>query len=170
MDRLKQFNSHITELGISASPDNGINISLMDEEIAYWFKQANVAQVSIAIESGSERMLKEVIRKPLELKQVKPVVDLLRKYDIVSTGNFICGMPSETPDDRELTEKFIEDYLVPKEKAGKAKTIAKIPRNFKLAMNTFNQAAQMVEQTGVVVKTETEETDDAYIITISLKK
>jgi len=68
------------------------------------------------------------------------------------------------------TEKLIEDYLVPKDKAQKATTIAKIPRNFKLAMNTFNQAAQMVEQTGVVVKTETEETDDAYIITISLKK
>ena len=68
------------------------------------------------------------------------------------------------------TEKLIEDYLVPKDKTEKVKTITKIPRNFKLAMNTFNQAAQMVEQTGVVVKTETVETDDAYVITFSLKK
>ena len=68
------------------------------------------------------------------------------------------------------TEKLVEDHLVPKEKASKPTTIAKIPRNFKLAMNTFNQAAQMVEQTGVVVKTEAIETDEAYILTISLIK
>ena len=67
------------------------------------------------------------------------------------------------------TEKHIEDQLMPKEKKAKVKTIAKIPRNFKLAMNTFNQAAQMVEKTGVNVQTQTEETDEAYIITISLK-
>ncbi|MDR0503114.1 MAG: B12-binding domain-containing radical SAM protein [Treponema sp.] len=100
---------YIAEIGKSASPEGGINISLMDEEIAYWFKQTNVTQVSLPVESGSERMLKEIIKKPLDLKQVKPVVDLLRKYDIVTTGNFICGMPGETPEDRKLTEEFIED-------------------------------------------------------------
>lgn len=68
------------------------------------------------------------------------------------------------------TEKLIEDYLVPKEKKQKATTITKIPKNFKLAMNTFNQAAQMVEKTGMNIKTQTEETDEAYVITISLKK
>jgi len=68
------------------------------------------------------------------------------------------------------TEKLIEDHLIPKEKKQKAVTITKIPRNFKLAMNTFNQAAQMVEKTGMNVETQTEETDDAYVITISLKK
>jgi len=68
------------------------------------------------------------------------------------------------------TEKLIEDQLLPKEKKQKPTTIAKIPRNFKLAINTFNQATQMVERTGVNVKTSTEETDDAYVITIALKK
>jgi len=68
------------------------------------------------------------------------------------------------------TEQLIEDYLIPKEKKKRVKTITKIPRNFKLAMNTFNQAAQMVEKTGVKVKTQTDETDDAYVITISLQK
>jgi len=68
------------------------------------------------------------------------------------------------------TEKLVEDYLIPKGKKQRAKTITKIPRNFKLAMNTFNQAAEMVEKTGVKIQTQTEETDDAYVITISLKK
>ena len=68
------------------------------------------------------------------------------------------------------TEKLIEDYLIPKGKKQRVKTIAKIPRNFKLAMNTFNQAAQMVEKTGIKVTSQTEETNDAYVITISLTK
>ena len=68
------------------------------------------------------------------------------------------------------SEKLIEDYLMPKEKKQKATTITKVPRNLKLAMNTFNQAAQMVEKTGVDVNTQVDETDDAYILTISLKK
>jgi len=69
------------------------------------------------------------------------------------------------------TERKIEEMLKPKNrKQDKVKTITKIPRNFKLAMNTFNQAAQMVEKTGIDILTNTEETEDAYIITISLKK
>lgn len=68
------------------------------------------------------------------------------------------------------TEKMIEDQLLPKEKQKKATTLMKVPRNFRLAMNTFNQAAQMVEKTGMNVSSKTEETDDAYVITISLKK
>jgi len=68
------------------------------------------------------------------------------------------------------TERKIEEVLMPKEKKKKGSTITKIPRNYKLALNTFNQAAQMVEKTGVAVKTETEETDEGYLITILLKK
>lgn len=68
------------------------------------------------------------------------------------------------------SEKLIEDHLMPKEKKQKGTTITKIPRNLKLAINTFNQATQMVEKTGVDVNTHIEELDDTYVITISLKK
>ena len=68
------------------------------------------------------------------------------------------------------TEKLIEDHLAPKKVTSKATTITKIPRNIKLALNTFNQAAMMVEKTGMNVETKTDETDDAFILTISLKK
>jgi len=67
-------------------------------------------------------------------------------------------------------EKLVEDYLNPKKETLKATTITKIPRNIKLALNTFNQAAMMVEKTGMEVETQTNETDDAFILTISLKK
>jgi len=69
------------------------------------------------------------------------------------------------------TESLIEDTLAPKEKKKKnAATITKIPRSYKLALNTFNQAIMMVEKTGMNVNTTTEETKDAYVMTISLPK
>ena len=68
------------------------------------------------------------------------------------------------------TEKLISDTLTPKEKIPKTKTIAKIPRNYRLAMNTFKQAIMMVEKTGMSVKHAEEELEDSYVITISLPK
>ena len=69
------------------------------------------------------------------------------------------------------TEKLVEETITPKEKKENKNTvITKIPRSYKLAMNTFNQAAMMVEKTGMNVNTITEETEDAYVITISLPK
>ena len=68
------------------------------------------------------------------------------------------------------TEKLIEESLMPTSKKHKTATVTKIPRNFKLAMNTFNQAIMMVEKTGMNVETKTEELNDSYVITVSLKK
>ena len=68
------------------------------------------------------------------------------------------------------TEQMIEELLNPKEKTKQAKTITKIPRNYRLAMNTFNQAIMMVEKTGMNVISKTEELEDSYVITISLPK
>lgn len=70
------------------------------------------------------------------------------------------------------TEALIEETLQPAvvEKPEKARTISKVPRDARIAMNTFKQAIMMVEKTGMQVKHETEERDDAYVITISLSK
>jgi len=70
------------------------------------------------------------------------------------------------------TELLIEESLRPveAEKPEKAKTISKVSRDARIAMNTFKQAIMMVEKTGMKVKHVTEENDDAYVITISLPK
>jgi len=70
------------------------------------------------------------------------------------------------------TEALIEEVLNPQplESPEKAKTISKIPRDARIAMNTFKQAIMMVEKTGMKVKHETEEREDSYVITISLPK
>ena len=68
------------------------------------------------------------------------------------------------------TERLIEETLNPKEKATKPQTISRMPRDCRIAMNTFKQAIMMVEKTGMKVEHETEELDDSYVIKISLPK
>ena len=68
------------------------------------------------------------------------------------------------------TERLIDETLNPKEKAVKPQTISRMPRDCRIAMNTFKQAIMMVEKTGMRVEHETEELDDSYVIKISLPK
>lgn len=68
------------------------------------------------------------------------------------------------------TEQLIEETLNPKEKVNKPQTISRMPRDCRIAMNTFKQAIMMVEKTGMKVEHETEELDDFYVIKISLPK
>ena len=68
------------------------------------------------------------------------------------------------------TEQLIEETLNPKEKVKKPQTVSRMPRDCRIAMNTFKQAIMMDEKTGMKVEHETEELDDSYVIKISLPK
>lgn len=68
------------------------------------------------------------------------------------------------------TEQLIEETLNPKEKVKKPQTVSRMPRDCRIAMNTFKQVIMMVEKTGMKVEHETEELDDSYVIKISLPK
>ena len=47
------------------------------------------------------------------------------------------------------TERLLDETLNPKEKAVKPQTISRMPRDCRIAMNTFKQAIMMVEKTGM---------------------
>lgn len=67
----------------------------------------------------------------------------------------------------EQTEQKIKSKIEPKKAKPKAKSIS---QNLKIAMNTLDQAIHMVEQAGVEISTDTQETDDEVIYTIKMKK
>ncbi len=83
-------------LDISWTAPNGVMIASLDEELIALMAASGCHSVSLAIESGSQRVLAGVIGKPLKLKQVFPVVACLKKYGIHCRGFFIIGLPGET--------------------------------------------------------------------------
>lgn len=80
----------------------------LDEDIIKLMKKAGFSRIGIAVESGNERVLHKIIRKPLKLEIIPPLVKLMRKYDILMTADFIIGFPGETWDEIRETFQFAE--------------------------------------------------------------
>ncbi|WP_279154986.1 nucleoid occlusion protein [Thomasclavelia cocleata] len=67
------------------------------------------------------------------------------------------------------TELLVSKPLKEKSKLKKGPLKA-VSQNFKIAINTINQATELIQKSGIPVISETEEADDEYIITLRVKK
>ena len=108
-DKAKRILSGIAELGLTLEYPSGLNVKFIDEELARLFKAAGLDVANLAIESGSERVLTDIIDKPLKIKDIRPVVEMLRKQGLLIHGFFIFGFLGETREDREATIALIKD-------------------------------------------------------------
>ena len=91
---------------------NGIAVATLDEECIYWMAKAGMKQIHLAIESGNQYVQNEVIKKKLNINKVKPVVDLLKKYNVMIRAFFIMGFPGETLDMMRDTKNFAKELKV----------------------------------------------------------
>ena len=106
-ERAKEILSGLSRLGIELEMANGLTVRFIDDEIAALLLKAGLKIAVLAIESGSQRVLHEIIGKPLNLDQVSPAVAALRKQGLAIHAFFIIGFPGETPEDRQLIRKLI---------------------------------------------------------------
>lgn len=106
-ERAKQILTELIPLGLELEFASGLNVCHIDEEIAGLLKRAGANTVVIAIESGSQRVLNEVIHKPLKLNEVAQVAEWLHHNDIQVDAFMMVGLPEETEDDLELTRHFM---------------------------------------------------------------
>lgn len=81
----------------------------LDEELIMLMRKSGCNYICVAIESGSKRVLKEVVKKPVNLERAKKLVEMARKAGIYVAANFIVGFPTETWDEIRQTVKFAED-------------------------------------------------------------
>lgn len=84
----------------------------IDEEILDLMAQSGCIMLNIAIESGNQRVLNEVIHKPLKLTSVAPKIELAHKYGLFVVANFIVGLPSETWEEMRETFRFAEETKI----------------------------------------------------------
>lgn len=82
---------------------------LLDDELIELMRKSGCIYVDIAIESGTERVLHDIIQKPLKLKKAIEVVSKLKHEKIYVAANFIIGFPGETWEEIRQTIKFAED-------------------------------------------------------------
>lgn len=77
-------------------------IDLLDEEIIDMMAETNCRYIYVGIESGSERIQRQ-IKKRINLTKVLPAIRRLRDRGIQVAANFIVGFPEETMTDLVMT-------------------------------------------------------------------
>ena len=108
--RAKEFFAKLAPLNIRVEMPNGVTLSYIDEEMATLMKAAGVDTLFLAIEHGSKRVLKDIIRKPIAYNRIKPTIELLQTVGIYCQGFFVIGLPGETRAEREETRDVILDW------------------------------------------------------------
>jgi len=107
--RAKDFFRILSKYNLRVETPNGLTAAYIDEEMAALMKAAGMDTVLLAIESGTEHMLRNVIKKPLKLSKVAPVIESLHRNDLFVQGFFVMGIPGEREQDRTETLQFIKD-------------------------------------------------------------
>jgi len=74
----------------------GAFVPTLDYEVLSWLKKAGLNELRMSIESGNQNILYNVIKKNIDLKKVKEIVDICKKLKIKTEGAFIFGIPGET--------------------------------------------------------------------------
>jgi anaerobic magnesium-protoporphyrin IX monomethyl ester cyclase len=98
----------IGEQGITAFFPNSLALYALSREMLVALKDAGVEQLILAVESGSDYVLKNVMKKPLKLEIVSRVAKDCREIGIYTDCNILLGLPGERKQDIEDTRKFLK--------------------------------------------------------------
>ncbi|MTJ82762.1 MAG: B12-binding domain-containing radical SAM protein [Telmatospirillum sp.] len=102
----------LTELQLPWCTPQGTALWRMDEELLDLMAESGCYQITFAIESGSQRVLNDLIRKPLDLDKTRHLIGYARSIGLSVHGFFIVGMPpmfgnaGETIDEMWQTYRF----------------------------------------------------------------
>jgi magnesium-protoporphyrin IX monomethyl ester (oxidative) cyclase len=94
------------KLKFTWSTPNGLRANTLDEELLVKMKKSGCTRIAVAAESGSQRVLDEVIKKKLDLKDVEKVIKICHKIGLKVDVFFIFGLIGEKKEDLEKTLDF----------------------------------------------------------------
>lgn len=100
--------SILNEFQMTAFFPNSLALYALDRKMLEALKSIGVNLLVMAIESGSNRVLKEIMHKPLNLSIVKRVMADCRQLGIDTDVNIIIGLPGETKQDIEDARVFLK--------------------------------------------------------------
>lgn len=107
-ERPYQLVEGIGKLNLEMFFQNALAIYALDLRFLKLLKASGVHELVLPIESGSARVLKDLMRKPLRLDLVTEVAKNCREAGIYTDCNIILGMPGETQQDIDDSRDFLK--------------------------------------------------------------
>ncbi len=84
----------------------GLALWAVDEDLLSLMRESGCYKLYIAVESGDEHILHDVIQKPLDLRKVKPLVKTMKNLGMEVESFFVVGMPGETRESLRRTFEY----------------------------------------------------------------
>ena len=100
-DRVLDILQIVGDFKLNSLYQNGLTLYALDRPMLQAFYKAGVRHLVLPVESGSEKVLKKDMKKPLKLKISERVANDCREIGIYTNTNILIGMPNETKEDIE---------------------------------------------------------------------
>lgn len=110
--RTIQFCEMLIKEKLDINWDCTTRVNLITDELLDIMQEAGCNTVKVGIETGSERILKEV-NKGVTFEQMKKAANMLNKHGIFWSAYFMYGLPTETKEDMLKTLEFMKELNPP---------------------------------------------------------
>lgn len=108
-EKAKEIFRSLKPYNLSLCTPHGLMVNTLDEELIDLMADAGIYQLSFAIESGNQKVLKEMVHKPVpEKDKVKKLIKSCHERNIQVHGLFVVGFPGESL--KEMNETFAYPY------------------------------------------------------------
>jgi len=107
-DRARSIINIAKELKMTVFFQSGLPLYALDRQTLESLKEAGLRQLVLAIESGSQRVLTEIMHKPINLSMIRRVIADCRELGLDTDANILIGFPGETKQDIEDTRSFLK--------------------------------------------------------------
>lgn len=87
-------------------------VETVNQRLLEQLAAAGCTQITYGVESGSERIRREVMQRPVSNERFLEVFRWTREAGIALTANFMLGMPEETREDLQMTLDLAEELNV----------------------------------------------------------
>jgi len=87
----------------------GLMAKLLDEQLLEMLAGSGCTEIVISVESGSERVHREIIKKRIVLGDVPRIVRKCKELGVLIRGTFVIGFPGERWDEIRQTFAFAEE-------------------------------------------------------------
>ncbi len=87
-------------------------VETVNEKLLHTLAAAGCTQITYGVESGSERVRREIMRRPVTNQRFRDVFRWTREAGIAVTANYMLGIPGETPGDLDQTMALAEELEV----------------------------------------------------------
>ncbi|UTY40619.1 ParB/RepB/Spo0J family partition protein [Allocoprobacillus halotolerans] len=177
---IQNYDEHQTATAAIVENIQRENLSAIEEALAYQqiLDTQNITQEELAQKVGKKQSTiankLRLLQLPMTVQEAVRRKDIterharaLLKLDTTAKQNNMLREIMDKGLNVEQTEEKIKKKTEPKKPKPKTKSIS---QNLKIAMNTLDQAALMVQQAGVETTVDISETEDEVVYVIKMKK